>query len=690
VCGAAGVAHRLPSVANELEFQGDVLQWLDADIATRPHLKIGKAAQEKQFADMKRSDVVIWTTRDVDALAAMELKTVSTDLDDVAFQNDVIKKARRVGAPYCVQWNQKSMVIHKTPPAPAKAATVKEVFTEKPLSDFKTLTGVTKDYVGKPGVVAQLRGLARDLLTALAELRETGVVGGRIVDPSVFVAFLSGEVREIRKTVTDGVRLEAASSRKLRTSLQSWAMVQGMAAPQQEVLYERASAQLTYRVLGQAVFYLAYTGHTKGLKPFKVEAGKPLRPQLQDIWTSIRAVDYEALYADDAVLDTLPLSAAAEAAFISLLDRLTDYDWNTLDAAVLGSVFENLIPVSERDLLGQYFTSAELADLIVAFCVDGGTDTVLDPACGTGEFLVRAYDRLKQTGAAPTHNDRLGAVWGVDVSHFPTELAVINLCRQDFTSQNNFPRVVTSDFFDFNAGDTVMLPPARVGGGQVKVPVTVPEFDALVGNPPYLRWQKLDDLDPAYRARVQKVALKAKVGEKELLDIYVLFFIHALDLLKPGGRVGFVTSSAWLATDYGVALQQFLLRQARIVAVIGSEAEPFFPQAAINTVVTIVEKPEEPLGDEDDYPLRFVSLKKTIADLTIAAGGDRWVAMDAIASMVESSTAPMEDDRLRIRIGSRAKEHAKLLAHIKVLQWNVPMRAPALLLETLTTDYAHA
>ena len=179
-------------------------------------------------------------------------------------------------------------------------------------------------------------------------------------------------------------------------------------------------------------------------------------------WTSIRAVDYEALYADDVVLDPLPLSAAAEAAFIALLEQLARYDWSTLDEAVLGSVFENRIPVTERDLLGQYFTSAELADLIIAFCVDGATSQVLDPACGTGEFLVRSYDRLKQTGAAATHGERLDSIWGVDVSHFPTELAVINLCSQDLTEQNNFPRVVPSDFFDFTVGDTHLFPPARV------------------------------------------------------------------------------------------------------------------------------------------------------------------------------------------------------------------------------------
>jgi type I restriction-modification system DNA methylase subunit len=369
--------------------------------------------------------------------------------------------------------------------------------------------------------------------------------------------------------------------------------------------------------------------------------------------------------------------------------RLKEYNWSTLDADVLGAVFERLIPATERDLLGQYFTPPALADLIIAFCVDGSTTHVLDPACGTGEFLVRSYERLRRT-TEDSHGELLESIWGTDISHFPTELAVINLCRQDFSSPNNFPRVLVSDFFDLAPGDTYSFPPATGGKGQGKVPLLMPEFDAVVGNPPYLRWQKLDDLDPMYRARLQRIAMDANVRAQELLDIYVLFFIHALDLVRPGGRIGFVTSNAWLATEYGVALQLFLLRDTKIVAIIGSEAEPFFPQAAINTVVTILERPDSPQKDTDDYPLRFVSLKKSLAEISAMRGGDRWTALDQLGAEVEATDQPLEDDVFRLRLGSRQKELAKLRKQMRVLPWNLPMRAPRLLLEAMATDYEYA
>lgn len=678
-------------MANELEFQGDVLKWMDREINRRPGLGITDVGQEKQYVGQRRSDLVIWLVRDRDALAACELKTVATGMNDAAFQDDVIKKARKVRAPYCVQWNQRSTRICATPPAPPNADALVETFDRSDVVfEFSDLAEVaTKDYVGGTRATSALRRRAGELLGALANIRDTGAVGGRIVDPSVFVAVLAERVKEIRRHVAVGVRARAASSAKLRRQLNAWAQRQG---PQvgAGVLYERAAAQLVYRVVGQVVFYLAYAGYSRGLPAFRIDPEADLRQQLDPLWKAIRSIDYEALYEADEVLDQLPLSALAEGQLKELLAWLDDFEWSSLSEDVLGAVFENLIPVGERDLLGQYYTPPHLAELIVAFCVDGSTEHILDPACGTGEFLVQSYRRLGTAVPAPKHGERLEAIWGTDISHFPTELAVINLCRQDFSEPNNFPRVLTKDFFELHAGAVEAFPPSRAGQGQKKVPVTVPEYQAIVGNPPYLRWQKLDDLDATYRGRLAKVWTAARVGRVKLTDIYVLFFIHALNLLKPGGRLGFVTSNAWLRTEYGVGLQLYLLRKAQIVAIVGSEAEPFFPQAAINTVVTVVEKPEKSLARSADYPLRFVSLKERLSAIVAAAGGDTWAALDQLVARIENASEPIDDQTLRLRLGSRTKELEALAQHRVTRPWNLPMRAPSLLLEVLPTDYRHA
>src|SRR5208283_5302303 len=128
---------------------------------------------------------------------------------------------------------------------------------------------------------------------------------------------------------------------------------------------------------------------------------------------------------------------------------------------VIGTVFERLIPPEERHGLGQYFTSENLCDLIAAFCVHSPNDAVLDPTCGTGTFLIRAYDRLRSLGQKD-HSSLLSQVWGIDIAPFPAELATINLFRQHIAEHGNFPRIVCADFLKLSPGDRFPFPPPKM------------------------------------------------------------------------------------------------------------------------------------------------------------------------------------------------------------------------------------
>jgi type I restriction enzyme M protein len=99
--------------------------------------------------------------------------------------------------------------------------------------------------------------------------------------------------------------------------------------------------------------------------------------------------------------EIVPLPSIAEQVLRLLIKQLAAYDWSSLRADVLGSVFEELIPPEEQMLLGQFYTPVPVADLIVAFTMNGTRPLVLDPGCSSGTFLMRAYDCL----AARVHLD---------------------------------------------------------------------------------------------------------------------------------------------------------------------------------------------------------------------------------------------------------------------------------------------
>ena len=78
----------------------------------------------------------------------------------------------------------------------------------------------------------------------------------------------------------------------------------------------------------------------------------------------------------------------------------------------------------------------------------------MDPACGGGTFLVRAYARKKELSPVRKHVQLLSDLFGVDISHFATHLTTINLATRDLIDQENYPQIARSDFFDVGAHKT--------------------------------------------------------------------------------------------------------------------------------------------------------------------------------------------------------------------------------------------
>ena len=312
--------------------------------------------------------------------------------------------------------------------------------------------------------------------------------------------------------------------------------------------------------------------------------------------------------------------------------------------------------------------------------------TVIPPPCwirdgnssrgpGSGTFLLRAYQYLLDSRQLD-HGVLLSNIWGFDISPFAAELAVINLFRQDLSEFNNFPRVLCGDFFERTVGEKVAFPPAR-GGAQPKVALTIPEFDAVVANPPYLRSQHQDDLDPQYKDRLFGVVVRDHgIEAPSKTDLFAFFAYHAHPFLKVGGRIAFVTSSSWLTADYGSRLQRFLLDEFILIAVIGSDAESFFTQVDQNTVLFVAEKREPNGRPGPDELVRFVTLKRPLTEIS-EPGPQYWKKVEDLVDRIETATASGEDATSRVKCVNAASELAALQSKATPRNWSVYLRAPA-------------
>jgi type I restriction-modification system DNA methylase subunit len=389
-------------------------------------------------------------------------------------------------------------------------------------------------------------------------------------------------------------------------------------------------------------------------------------------WNDARRYDYEALFSPDPIEQLIPLPKDVQIVLAHLIEQLGTYDWASLSDDVLGSIFEHLIPPTEQMLLGQFYTPRPVADLLVAFSLDGERPLVLDPGCGSGTFLMSAYSFLAHQSRL-SHKQLLSILWGFDISPFAAELAVINLYRQDMAEYENFPRIVSGNFFERLPGQTIDFPPPRASKGNRKVPVPVPKFDAIVGNPPYLRSQNQDDLDAAYREKLYSCAARAGFRASTKSDLFAFFIYHATQFMRSGSRLGFVTPASWLTADYAMSLQEAFLSKIRLIAVIGSNAESFFPQVDVNAVLLVAEVSDDLDSAE---PIRFITLKKTLGQLTDGVG-DYWDRLISVVTRLETTMESMEDSWFRVKLVDRSVERAALSRNKgSPRNWSKYLRAP--------------
>ena len=136
-------------------------------------------------------------------------------------------------------------------------------------------------------------------------------------------------------------------------------------------------------------------------------------------------------------------------------------------------------------------------------------------------------------------------------------------------------------------------------------------FDVVIGNPPYVRQEKIKGLKPTLKKRYTCYTGAA--------DLYVYFYERGLQLLNASGVHTFICSNSWLDVNYGAPLQKYLLDNTAGAVICHSEAEREFESADINTIVSILQN-----GTPDaDSCICFLTFKTFIGDPDIANRRDR-------------------------------------------------------------------
>ena len=659
---------------DERTFAAEIAGWVTEYLNKNPQLPFDRATVEEHVdGTQQRHDFRLYRRYTNEPVLTGEIKMPDSPLGghplNGALVEDALGKAFHAGVQYCFTWNVRQFVLFDSH---MRGVPLMQRYIEGP-SDVAEVS--VSDDVSRPWAQEAIRSFWQNFLERFAAL----FTGQRAFEPSPidqrFIGWLEGALENPIAHTVDTLLAQSTSNVEFRASLDSWMLSQGWEPSSQPEQHrrniERASRLSCYILVTRLVFYQVLRRRFRQMSVLSI-AGVHTPEGLLEVLDARfeEAVhysrDYETIFAPDKedLGYRIPfLSPTAPEDWARLVQRIEEFDFSNLDFEVIGQLYERLIGSSERRRFGQFYTSPDVVDLINAFCIRKANDHVLDPACGGGTFLVRAYYRKRALAgfvedSPETHEQLLDEIFGVDIGAFPAQLSTMNLAVRHISDQGNYPRVARGNFFHAQAGIPLYDIPLT---GDAKRSVALGNLDAVVGNPPYIRQETIDPDDKATCSGLFRAEWPGQTPLTGRSDLYAYFFTHAAKLLKPGGYLGFVTSIGWLDTDYGFRLQEFFLRNFRIVAVIESQVEKWFEDARVTTAVTILQREPDETRRNDNI-VRFIQLRQPLADiysqalnrpLNESSETIRQEDMDAIRDLIQETIEPVTTDYWRVRIRSQ-------------------------------------
>ena len=352
-------------------------------------------------------------------------------------------------------------------------------------------------------------------------------------------------------------------------------------------LVDRTARTICYVFANRLIFYEAVRTKFENLKRLELRSSVKTPPDLNAYFNKAfehaidESGDYETIFYPSEKDWASPLifqHPDSADAWRSVLGNLKPFNFKEIRTDVLGGIFKRLIAPEERHRFGQYYTSEDLVDVVNSFCIRESDAVVLDPACGSGSFLVRAYYRKALKDPSVTHQQRLREIYGADIAVFAAHLATLNLAARDITDEENYPRIARKNFFEINKDKPFCVLPGGFSGKRTKEPIELSAIDAVVGNPPYVRQEAIPRRgqkgvkETHTKEYMRELCERAWPGLKlsGRSDFHCYFWPHAASFLRDNGWFGFLVSSSWLDVEYGFALQEWALRNFRIHAILES------------------------------------------------------------------------------------------------------------------------
>lgn len=292
--------------------------------------------------------------------------------------------------------------------------------------------------------------------------------------------------------------------------------------------------------------------------------------------------------ADSIALDDVSLTY--------VVGSLQLYALSECERDAVAEAFEIFIGPSLKGPQGQFFTPRNVVKMVIDMIDPSPSDRIIDPACGSGGFLVESlrhvWRRVEEEGHALGWPEReidaekqkaaISNFRGIDKDSFLSKvakayMAILGDGRGGVFCENSLE---TPSNWHHKAKDEV-----RMGS-----------FDVVITNPPFGKKLAIEaedilkTFDLGYSWKQDKDGAFAKGNLLDKQPPQILFIERCLDLLKPGGRLGIVLLESIFGMPKYRYVVDYITKRAKILAIVTLPEDLFQPHTHAKTCVVIMEK----------------------------------------------------------------------------------------------------
>lgn len=318
--------------------------------------------------------------------------------------------------------------------------------------------------------------------------------------------------------------------------------------------------------------------------------------------------------------DRIKLSADRLNICVPFLENIRLFETGKGEYEIIDSAFEYLITEVSKGKKGQYFTPRHVIKMCVKMLNPKADEYVIDPACGSGGFLLHAmyyvWDNFLRTEAA--QKDYAGKfIFGLDFDDNMRRISQALMLIAGDGRHHIFKR----DSLDARDWQGIESEEARVALRSRLTNLENPSekrenqltyrylnFDILLTNPPFAGENPEQGLLRQYELARKDGRLRNNV------ERHILFIERSIDAIRPGGRLAVVLPQGVLNNTNMQYVRNFLFDKARILAVVGLHGNTFKPHTGTKTSVLFLQKLTENEKPLNDYPIFMAVSKKAGKD----------------------------------------------------------------------------